>query len=83
MPKSLLAHYKDERHAQKAYRRRPRLIVAVKGIGNASVICGTREPLVVKAEIVTGSAPEWIDAMQRGGRVTLRTDAIVAAWIEE
>lgn len=83
MPKSLLSRYRDERHAQKAYRHRPRLIVAVKGIGNASVILGSREPLIVKAEIVTGSAPEWMDAMQRGGRVTLRTADITAAWIEE
>lgn len=78
-----LRRWREERHSIKAYRHRPRLMVTTKGLGNASVILGSREAIVVKAEIVLGEAPEWIDAMQRGGRVTIRTSDIVAAWVDE
>lgn len=81
--RSWIARRRDERHATKAYRWRPRLMVTVREIGNASVVLGTREPLAVKAEIVTGIAPEWIDAMQAGGRLTIRTSDITAAWVDE
>lgn len=62
---------------------KPKLLrVAVEDIGNATVITGTRDPLVVKAEIVLGSADPWLDVMQAGGRLTVRTSAIIGAWIE-
>jgi hypothetical protein len=62
--------------------RSERLVACLHGVGNAEVILGHREAALVKAEIVTGTAHGWLDVMQRGGRMTVRTSDIVALWVE-
>lgn len=54
--------------------RPPKLWASVLEVGEVEVILGQRRAHEVKAEIVLGRAPEWIDAENWSGeRITVRT----------
>lgn len=61
------------------------LHATVIGLTNpVEVVTGSKDPQFVKAGLIVDNEPAWIDVkINRQLRATVRTDAIVALWVEE